>query len=100
MHAFIHLFIFLFIQALISVQNRIRSKVPGFQFNLGFSGYHYDKAPGTDQEDEGDKEIIRNAEQFWWFSHMWSHRKPHEISNPEDLKKELLNNLQFAKVGR
>lgn len=71
----------------------------GFKFNLGFSGYHFEQARGNDAEDEGDKEIIKNADKFWWFSHMWTHRKPHQITNDEDLRKELSNNVDFAKVG-
>ncbi|KAK3722099.1 hypothetical protein QZH41_019846, partial [Actinostola sp. cb2023] len=81
--------------ALISVQNRIRTRVPGFRFDLGFSGHHFLR--GHAAEDEGDYEIIKNADKFWWFSHMWTHRKPHQIINPAELKTELTLNLDFAK---
>ena len=70
--------------------------MPGFKFNLGFSGYHYLR--GNEEEDKGDNELIKNAKKFWWFSHMWTHRKAHQIKTPQELKDELMMNLDFAKV--
>ena len=39
------------VQALISAQDNLRSKVPGFTFNLGYAGYFYNQ--GLDEEVEG-----------------------------------------------
>lgn len=86
----------LFLQALISVQNKIRERVPGFHFNLGFSGGHF--LAGNEKEDEGDQELIKNADKFWWFSHMWLHQQPHDRKTLELMVEDLKKNLDFAKV--
>jgi len=86
----------LLLQALISVQKKIRERVPGFHFNLGFSGGYF--LAGNEKEDEGDRELIKNADEFWWFSHMWLHKQPHERKTLEDMVEDLKKNLDFAKV--
>ena len=43
------------VKALISTQDVLRSKVPGFTFNLGYAGYFYDQ--GLDEEVEGEEVI-------------------------------------------
>ena len=58
---------------MISVQKKLQERVPGFHFNLGFSGGYF--LHGSDEEDEGDWELLKNADKFWWFSHMWLHKK-------------------------
>ncbi|XP_048590221.1 bifunctional heparan sulfate N-deacetylase/N-sulfotransferase 4 [Nematostella vectensis] len=83
------------VQAMISVQQSISERVPGFKFNLGFSGFYY--LHGNKQESGGDQELIANADKFWWFSHMYSHRKPHRIATLETMRTELMQNLDFAK---
>ena len=80
-----------------SVQNNIRKRVPGFRFNLGYSGDFFLR--GDDEEDKGDWELLKRAENFWWFSHMWSHTKPHTFNNMDELKEQLLLNVEFAEVS-
>lgn len=45
------------VDALLAAQQSFASLIPGFQFNLGFSGKYYHK--GTPEEDEGDDLLIR-----------------------------------------
>ena len=82
---------------MISVQNKLQERVPGFHFNLGYSGGYF--LHGNDEEDEGDRELVRNADKFWWFSHMWLHKKAHERNTLEELVEDLKMNLEFAKVS-
>lgn len=70
--------------------------MPDFHFNLGFSGGYF--LAGNEKEDEGDRELIKNADEFWWFSHMWLHKQPHERKTLEDMMEDLKKNLDFAKV--
>lgn len=86
----------MFLQALISVQKKIHERVPGFHFNLGFSGGHF--LAGNDKEDEGDRDLVKNADKFWWFSHMWLHQQPHNRKTLELMVDDLKKNLDFAKV--
>ena len=58
---------------MVGVQERLGSYVPGFTFNLGFSGGLF--SHGDPLEVEGSKEIVRVAEKFWWFEHMYKHLK-------------------------
>ena len=81
---------------MISVQKKLQERVPGFHFNLGFSGGYF--LHGNDEEDKGDWELIKNADKFWWFSHMWRHQKAHERNTLEELVEDLKWNLEFAKV--
>lgn len=82
---------------MISVQKKLQERVPGFHFNLGYSGGHF--LGGNEKEDEGDWELIKNADKFWWFSHMWLHQQPHDKKTLESMVEDLKKNLDFAKVG-
>jgi len=82
---------------MISVQKKLQDRVPGFRFNLGYSGGYF--LHGNDEEDEGDWELVKNADRFWWFSHMWLHKKAHERNTLEELVEDLKMNLEFAKVS-
>lgn len=44
------------LQAILDTQERLRTLVPGFRFNLGFSGkyFHY----GDDEENDGDDLLL------------------------------------------
>lgn len=84
------------LKAMISVQKKLQERVPGFRFNLGFSGGYF--LHGSDEEDEGDWELVKNADKFWWFGHMWLHKKAHTRDNLEELVEHLKLNLEFAKV--
>ena len=45
--------------------------VPGFRYNLGFSGSTYQMNASSDEEKQADSLLIENRYQFWWFPHMW-----------------------------
>ena len=89
-------FIIGLLQAMISVQKKLQERVPGFHFNLGFSGGYF--LHGNEEEDEGDWELVKNADKFWWFSHMWLHQKAHTRNTLEEMVEDLKKNLEFAKV--
>ena len=54
---------------MVGVQEGVGSYVSGFTFNLGFSEGLF--SHGDPLEVEGSKEIVRVAEKFWWFEHMY-----------------------------
>ncbi|GFY68285.1 hypothetical protein TNIN_292751 [Trichonephila inaurata madagascariensis] len=83
------------VNALLNAQARIKRTVPGFRFNLGFSGKFYHK--GTSDENTGDDMLIEHADEFWWFCHMWSHSQPHLFENITALEMEMKLNREFAK---
>ncbi|XP_068736293.1 bifunctional heparan sulfate N-deacetylase/N-sulfotransferase 4-like [Montipora capricornis] len=83
------------VKAMISVQRKLQERVPGFHFNLGFSGGYF--LHGSDEENEGDLELVKNADKFWWFSHMWLHMKAHQMTTLQELMEDLKMNLEFAK---
>ena len=43
--------------------------VPGFKYNLGFSGGVF--KTGNYDEQIGDEELLANRHRFWWFPHMY-----------------------------
>ncbi|XP_028415525.1 bifunctional heparan sulfate N-deacetylase/N-sulfotransferase 4-like [Dendronephthya gigantea] len=83
------------VKAMIIAQHDLQKVVPGFKFNLGFSGKFYQH--GNKEENEGDQEIIENANEFRWFDHTWSHKQPHQVNNLQDMKDLIILNMQFAK---
>jgi len=83
------------VAALLESQNRLRNFVPGFTFNLGFSGKTF--LQGDDEEDEGDRSLIRNRDNFWWFPHMWRHLQPHRFNNLTELAIRMELNKKFSK---
>lgn len=83
------------VRAMVSVQAKLQEHVPGFHFNLGYSGGMF--LSGNDEEDEGDWELIKNADKFWWFSHMWLHRQPHKSNTLDQIVEDLKTNLEFAR---
>lgn len=83
------------VRALIATQQHIAALVPGFKFNLGFSGKYYHH--GTREENLGDDFLLRNVQEFNWFSHMWKHQQPHLYDNITMLVNEMLLNYAFAK---
>lgn len=83
------------VHALIATQNRIAGMVPGFRFNLGFSGKYFHH--GTHEENLGDDMLLRNVDQFNWFSHMWNHQQPHLYDNLTTLMNDMILNKDFAK---
>lgn len=83
------------VQALIATQRRISDMVPGFKFNLGFSGKYFHH--GNREENLGDDMLLRSVEHFNWFSHMWNHQQPHLYDNLTTLMSEMYLNKEFAK---
>lgn len=80
---------------MISVQERLAQKIPGFKFNLGFSGRGFRQ--GDDEEDAGDQALIEYAHKFTWFGHLYDHEQPHKHTYKE-IVRSLTANEQFAKV--
>lgn len=81
--------------ALLATQKRIQQMVPGFKFNLGFSGKFFHK--GTAEENQGDDMLLEHASSFMWFSHMWNHLQPHLYDNLTQLELDMALNKDFAK---
>ncbi|XP_050538993.1 bifunctional heparan sulfate N-deacetylase/N-sulfotransferase isoform X2 [Daktulosphaira vitifoliae] len=82
---------------LIQTQERISKLVPGFKFNLGFSGKYFHK--GTWEENEGDDTILEHVDKFNWFCHMWNHMQPHLYNNETQLEYEMTLNKLFAEAN-
>ncbi|XP_028325053.1 bifunctional heparan sulfate N-deacetylase/N-sulfotransferase 2 [Gouania willdenowi] len=82
------------VEALLNAQNKLRTLVPHFTFNLGFSGKFYHT--GTDEEDQGDDMLLQHRNDFWWFPHMWSHMQPHLFHNVSVLAEQMRLNRVFA----
>lgn len=83
--------------ALLETQERIQQLVPGFKFNLGFSGKYFHR--GTVEENLGDDLILQNVDEFTWFSHMWNHQQPHLYINQSVLEADMILNKNFAKAN-
>ncbi|XP_041032540.1 bifunctional heparan sulfate N-deacetylase/N-sulfotransferase 2 [Carcharodon carcharias] len=82
------------VEALLNTQNKLKTLVPNFTFNLGFSGKFYHT--GANEEDEGDDMLLKHRKEFWWFPHMWSHMQPHLFHNETVLAEQMKLNKQFA----
>uniref|UniRef100_UPI00398E9AF3 bifunctional heparan sulfate N-deacetylase/N-sulfotransferase 4-like isoform X2 n=1 Tax=Pristiophorus japonicus TaxID=55135 RepID=UPI00398E9AF3 len=82
------------VKALLETQNLLRTQVPKFTFNLGYSGKFYHT--GTLAEDEGDDLLLKYVNEFWWFPHMWSHMQPHLFHNESVLAEQMILNKEFA----
>lgn len=108
---------------MIKTQDRISKLVPGFKFNLGFSGKYFHR--GTWEENEGDDTLLgnkvfffffnnikfssfihycpfvltENVDKFNWFCHMWNHMQPHLYNNETHLEYEMTLNKAFAEVS-
>ena len=78
----------------VETQERISTMVPGFRFNLGFSGkFHHH---GTADENLGDDLLLSKADRFTWFGHMWSHQQAHLYENVSQLEQDMVLNKNFA----
>uniref|UniRef100_H0X418 Bifunctional heparan sulfate N-deacetylase/N-sulfotransferase 1 n=3 Tax=Otolemur garnettii TaxID=30611 RepID=H0X418_OTOGA len=80
--------------ALFDTQNELRTHIPNFTFNLGYSGKFFHT--GTDAEDAGDDLLLSYVKEFWWFPHMWSHMQPHLFHNQSVLAEQMALNKKFA----
>lgn len=81
--------------ALLETQERVQKLVPGFKFNLGFSGKYFHH--GTSEENLGDDLLLEHVKNFTWFSHMWNHQQPHLYHNQTLLEADMYLNKKFAK---
>uniref|UniRef100_A0A480L0J5 Bifunctional heparan sulfate N-deacetylase/N-sulfotransferase 1 isoform X2 n=1 Tax=Sus scrofa TaxID=9823 RepID=A0A480L0J5_PIG len=86
------------VKALFETQNELRTHIPNFTFNLGYSGKFFHT--GTDAEDAGDDLLLSYVEEFWWFPHMWSHMQPHLFHNQSVLAEQMALNKKFAVVSK
>ncbi|EDO34011.1 predicted protein, partial [Nematostella vectensis] len=82
------------VEDMLSVQSMLEQKIPGFKFNLGFSGKGYHR--GNIDEDDGDDAILEYAHQFTWFGHLYDHEQAHKFSLQE-LVRSMKRNKKFAK---
>ncbi|XP_065063486.1 bifunctional heparan sulfate N-deacetylase/N-sulfotransferase 3-like isoform X2 [Rhopilema esculentum] len=82
------------VEALVESQDRLSRKVKNFRFNLGFSGHYFKH--GTSEENEGDEMLVKHADKFSWFPHMYKHRKPHLSKSLEELVSSMNENKLFA----
>ena len=82
------------VHALLDSQKTLERLVPGFKYNLGFSGKKYQS--GTEDENAADELLIENSDKFWWFPHMWDHEQPHFFDKPDDLIKKMEMNKNFS----
>lgn len=82
------------VDALVRAQDYFASLIPGFYFNLGYSGKFY-RNSNDSAEREGDKHLVQNADKFRWFCHTFKHVKPHTLTK-ETLIKDFRKNKQFA----
>ena len=48
----------------------------------------------------GNKELVENADKFWWFGHIWNHYQPHLLQTKEQVVKLMKQNYEFAVVSR
>lgn len=83
------------VHALLASQARLEKLVPGFKFNLGFSGKYFHH--GTYEENMGDDTLLQYVSEFNWFSHMWNHQQPHLYENLTHLMADMQLNKEFAK---
>ncbi|XP_037364835.1 bifunctional heparan sulfate N-deacetylase/N-sulfotransferase 1 isoform X2 [Talpa occidentalis] len=83
-----------FFKALFDTQNELRTHIPNFTFNMGYSGKFFHT--GTDAEDAGDDLLLSYVKEFWWFPHMWSHMQPHLFHNQSVLAEQMALNKKFA----
>ncbi|XP_022667270.1 bifunctional heparan sulfate N-deacetylase/N-sulfotransferase-like isoform X1 [Varroa destructor] len=82
------------VEQLRAAQARIRQMVPGFRFNLGFSGRHFHR--GYPAENRGEDLLLSYANEFWWFCHMFGHTQAHLFENETVLENEMRLNREFA----
>ncbi|PIK52841.1 putative bifunctional heparan sulfate N-deacetylase/N-sulfotransferase-like [Apostichopus japonicus] len=82
------------VEAMLVEQDILAKLVPGFRFNLGFSGKFFQR--GTDEENLGDERLLKHADKFWWFPHMWNHMQPHKYNSSSKMIQDMKKNKQFA----
>ncbi len=84
------------VDTLLQSQQRLASLVPGFKYNLGFSGGFFLKEGSSKEELEGDKAIVAAKDEFWWFPHTWTHFQAHKTDNVSIL----IDQVRWVELGR
>ena len=84
------------VTSLVDSQQQLSNLVTDFHYNLGFSGKYF--KTGSEEENEGDAELVRQREKFWWFPHMWKHLQPHRFDNVSELEMRMSLNKEFSEV--
>ena len=74
------------------MQESLSQKIPGFKFNLGFSGRSFKQ--GDEEEDEGDNALLEHAHKFTWFGHLYDREQPHKHMYSE-IVRSLRKNEEF-----
>ncbi|XP_076806907.1 bifunctional heparan sulfate N-deacetylase/N-sulfotransferase 1-like [Clavelina lepadiformis] len=82
------------VTALVNFQDKVRQTIPGFTFQLGFSGKFI--FYGNEKETEGDRLFLKVHDRFAWFPHMWSHMQAHWFNNVTELCSYMDINARFA----
>ncbi|CAF4103085.1 unnamed protein product, partial [Rotaria sp. Silwood2] len=82
------------IQALIRSQLFIQNYISNFRYRLGFSGYYYNSE--NDEEDHGDRLLIKEKDRFIWFHHTWKHEKLTNVYDKISLISSTKTNIAFA----
>ena len=82
------------VASLVDSQLQLSGLVSNFHYNLGFSGKYFKS--GSEEENEGDVELVRQREKFWWFPHMWKHLQPHRFDNVSELEERMKLNREFS----
>ena len=54
----------------------------------------------TDYFNIGNKELVKNADKFWWFGHIWNHHQAHLSDSKDYLVSLMKQNYEFAVVSR
>ena len=84
---------------LLASQARIRKNhVPGFRYNLGFSGRSF--RTGSEAENLADAFLVDKKDNFWWFPHDWNHIQPHLYDNATALEEHMILNRQVLLIRR
>jgi len=86
------------VKRMLESQETIANIVPGFRYNLGFSGRSFKS--GSEAENMADDYLIDNRDRFWWFPHDWNHIQPHLFDNATTLEHHMQHNKQFAEDHR
>ncbi|CAH8525161.1 unnamed protein product [Heterobilharzia americana] len=81
------------INAMIKAQNYWRTFIPNFTFNMGYCGAFFSKSRWSDKIVYNH--LLKNRNEFWWFDHLWHHRRPH-IMNKTCIKQDVERNRKFA----
>ncbi|KAJ6216358.1 hypothetical protein RDWZM_007515 [Blomia tropicalis] len=85
------------VEMLIEFQQRLALLIPGFKFNLGYSGKFFHR--GYPDENDGDDFLLKKSDHFRWFCHTFTHSQAHLTNNATIIENELLFNREFAKVN-